>query len=679
METEHSLTFLLSEKTREAICRSSCFHDAPSVGLNFMGESLQIDDIKTEYHPTRGRTAKVDHFSDFKCGFSGKARIKNSCLWQLFKSRVDFEFAEVALEAASNKDQINRLVKVIHQKHFVFDAKRLFKCNGDNFVQFIDKPWTAGDFWDIQMAESLYILFYMLIKQLSSFGTVKGYPIITRCAKLPTDIQNGTGIGGGRVVGWLPVVPEDEEHKGKKSFANFKNVVWHELFLKVVESLELHAKTGYYYQRTEGDVLYLFPIILILSADYEEQCAMPSSHGTNCNFPCPICLVPRDKLSDTTQTFTRRTSAHSESILLEAKQQQTAANKEIVLKNCGLCPVKEFLFWIEAEGQAASHQLDDQYNLNHFGRVASIEILDATKHEGISKMVIFALHNVFDVQLHKPAHLLLKSIHLFLDVDMYTGLTVHTTETIAAGRQALKLFSQDMDLHGPLKDSYRFRTNFKHVAEQILQADHWCLVSCFIRQDIAAFDSQLMGDLKGDEVDLKITKMSHVLLGLKCPATSFQGLEESRKDNAAFTSFLQINIAFPGGKHIKLGAEDKITECCFMKVDYESIVVDSRIFARLIMLFICTIDQVDYLFALVQPYDAPVGRRQHKDKDLGLWRIWAKSCSDAEFVPLRSIVCGAAMAPDYKVSGNFFLIDTVDSDWFLRTKKMWSKLPAKHT
>ena len=42
--------------------------------------------------------------------------------------------------------------------------------------------------------------------KLSSFGTVKGYPVIIRCANLPSNIRNGTGIGGGRVVGWLPVV-----------------------------------------------------------------------------------------------------------------------------------------------------------------------------------------------------------------------------------------------------------------------------------------------------------------------------------------------------------------------------------------------------------------------------------------------------------------------------------------
>ena len=42
--------------------------------------------------------------------------------------------------------------------------------------------------------------------KLSSFGTVTGYPVIVRCANLPTDIRNGTGIGGGRVVSLLPTV-----------------------------------------------------------------------------------------------------------------------------------------------------------------------------------------------------------------------------------------------------------------------------------------------------------------------------------------------------------------------------------------------------------------------------------------------------------------------------------------
>ena len=42
--------------------------------------------------------------------------------------------------------------------------------------------------------------------KLSSFGTEKGYPVLVRCAQLPIEIRNGTGIGGGALVGWLPLV-----------------------------------------------------------------------------------------------------------------------------------------------------------------------------------------------------------------------------------------------------------------------------------------------------------------------------------------------------------------------------------------------------------------------------------------------------------------------------------------
>jgi hypothetical protein len=42
--------------------------------------------------------------------------------------------------------------------------------------------------------------------QLSSFGTEKGYPVMARIINLPVEIRNGEGLGGARVVGWLPIV-----------------------------------------------------------------------------------------------------------------------------------------------------------------------------------------------------------------------------------------------------------------------------------------------------------------------------------------------------------------------------------------------------------------------------------------------------------------------------------------
>lgn len=42
--------------------------------------------------------------------------------------------------------------------------------------------------------------------RLSSFGTEKGYPVMARIVNLPVKMRNGDGIGGARVVRWLPVV-----------------------------------------------------------------------------------------------------------------------------------------------------------------------------------------------------------------------------------------------------------------------------------------------------------------------------------------------------------------------------------------------------------------------------------------------------------------------------------------
>ena len=50
------------------------------------------------------------------------------------------------------------------------------------------------------------LIVYADKSKLSSFGTKKGYPVIARCANLPVELRNGIGLGGGRVVGWLPVV-----------------------------------------------------------------------------------------------------------------------------------------------------------------------------------------------------------------------------------------------------------------------------------------------------------------------------------------------------------------------------------------------------------------------------------------------------------------------------------------
>jgi hypothetical protein len=117
--------------------------------------------------------------------------------------------------------------------HFVWDAQHLYKYNGEHFERFIDEPWTANWWWDVQVcilhmypvlitdhhnpiwvsrnnkthllevnvAPFAFIL-YTNKSHLSSWGKVKAYPVITHCGNLPTDIRNSNrGLGGSWLVG----------------------------------------------------------------------------------------------------------------------------------------------------------------------------------------------------------------------------------------------------------------------------------------------------------------------------------------------------------------------------------------------------------------------------------------------------------------------------------------------
>ena len=51
---------------------------------------------------------------------------------------------------------------------------------------------------------------------------------------------------------------------------NFKRVVWQKTFYEILKSIEQYGQTGYHL--TVADIEHwMFPIVLIASADYEEQ------------------------------------------------------------------------------------------------------------------------------------------------------------------------------------------------------------------------------------------------------------------------------------------------------------------------------------------------------------------------------------------------------------------------
>ncbi|KAK7036852.1 hypothetical protein R3P38DRAFT_2770922 [Favolaschia claudopus] len=256
-------------------------------------------------------------------------------------------------------------------------------------------------------------------------------------------------------------------------------------FRKVLQSVARHSKTGIWTLCGDGKERWLFPVILILAADYEEASVMTLIRGSGGNHPCPVCLIHRDEQSDLTIIADLRTAQGSKEAV-ETAQSSSAEAGENLLKGLGLRKVEvahfsshffqavsskfQNAFWNVANsdphhatsferlhsnhsGIGGDHLIGQVKarlesrgfprwrNLNHFQSVTNISFNDGSKHEDIAKMMVYASH---DVLTDKAGFLLLQCLRSYLEVDLYVGLELHTAETIAAGRRHLQKFDRLM-------------------------------------------------------------------------------------------------------------------------------------------------------------------------------------------------------------------------------------------
>ncbi|KAG0703025.1 hypothetical protein DFH29DRAFT_982086 [Suillus ampliporus] len=806
-----------------------------------------MDDIRTEYHPHSGITTKTDRFTDFRHHTAARSKApENPTPWEPFSSRIDFDFAELVLKANLMKLQTDELISLVRRtafenfsvtdydsickmwdaaspRHAKFKKEVISVPHRDqehNFDVWYRPlwdwacdllkdprlgphfPWTANAFWDSQSSlpkdegkPFAFIIFADKAKLLS-FGRQKAYPVIARCANLPVGICNGEGFGGGRLIGWLPIVEEEKQYSGTQSFVNFKNIVWHESFKRLLKSIAPLSKIGFWVKCWDGIERLFYPLILILSADYEEQCVMTLIRGTKCKCPCPVCLIPRDELGNVLIMSMQAT-------LREARSQARQEDKEKILMSRGLRDVDNAFsdvahtdvhsavsfdrlhvdnegnfsdhLWVQFQervksvGRQAQSKIDEYFdsmprwhNINHFNHVMDVSFSDGMKYEDISKLIVFAAHDVIDRASHALPYLLLRCIRKYVNVDMYAALEVHTSETIAAGRQAVKEFMQLLDqystkddsgknwaypkwhshahlfddieakgatrnmntkpnekCHGLIRRIYLRWTNFKNIAEQVLRLDHHFLIAHSIHLDIEdhdelvashnnclRLDSEDDDELPGNDSD----DAFHVKLGAPQKEQTFAALAQLHADDNAFnrfriklTDFLSDSlpahgIPLPGGKRIKFMPDETVTEHRFLKVNYEStvdwrnttdylrcspsfhnfprydcIIIQTQagvIFGHLLMLFTCVVDGQTHPVALVHPYDAPVGQRSLKNKHFQFWRVRKRPRISSEFFSVHSIIRGTVLAEDHSVPGDYLVIDTINTDMFLRIKLM---------
>ncbi|KAF8227364.1 hypothetical protein L208DRAFT_1297238 [Tricholoma matsutake] len=376
--------------------------------------------------------------------------------------------------------------------YFKWDAQCLFRYDRTMFMQFIHKPWTANDFWKVQTnlpsdRKPVEIILYADKTKLSSFGTELAYPIIAQLANISAEIRNGQGIRGGAIVGWLPILDDDEEQKGKKSYVDLKHVIWHESFRKLLETVREPSFNGFWKQCGDGEMCRLFPFICILSADYEEQCVMALIQGFRGLCPCPICLVPKKEQQNITKQYPQRTAADTRSLLEQAEKCNTQAQKEEMLKAQGIRAVTNVI-WDIANSDPykaisvdrmhwGSHGLGGKHiwpeikyledcrcgvmkdvdkcaskfprwqNLNHFEKIVNVHFSNASKFEDILKIVLFITHSLLTEEESPSGYLLLCVLQSYLALDTYAAMKVHTMNTIECGKRELATFQLRMSAY----------------------------------------------------------------------------------------------------------------------------------------------------------------------------------------------------------------------------------------
>ncbi|KAI0684868.1 hypothetical protein BC835DRAFT_1291935 [Cytidiella melzeri] len=373
---------------------------------------------------------------------------------------------------------------------FHWDAQRQYKYDGTGWVRFYERPWTGDMFWDVQSdilstdteEKPLVIILWADKTKLSTFGTQKGHPIVARIANLDEKVRNGIGVGGGRIVGLVPVIEDDAQEKSKKPYIDWKNAIYHDAFRVLLEQVAQHSRTGYRVRCGDSCLRTLYPFIHIISADYEEQCYFALIRGLHGNRPCPICLVPKGELLDLSSRHPERSEEHVQE-LVERKERKGA--KEDSLKLLGLRAVKN-AFWpvlrtnifkslsfnrlhayllglflhllrplktiIADLGRKAQTFVDQSLNavpswsrLTHFS--SHLDFNDGSKWAALSKILIQCCFSIIPehssgFELFKAIRKYLESIRKYLECDMYVSFHVHTDDTLEDYDKTIQQFGQ---------------------------------------------------------------------------------------------------------------------------------------------------------------------------------------------------------------------------------------------
>lgn len=109
-----------------------CLVDDGQVPSPILHEQPNIDDIRTEYHPSSKRPTRIDAFEEFGRTSTPPTSVHSRRPWLPFHSKAEFEFAEVALQSAMSNKQLDALINVVHT---LIKGKEAFEVKNHRDVQ----------------------------------------------------------------------------------------------------------------------------------------------------------------------------------------------------------------------------------------------------------------------------------------------------------------------------------------------------------------------------------------------------------------------------------------------------------------------------------------------------------------------------------------------------------------
>ncbi|KAK0209734.1 hypothetical protein IW262DRAFT_1302020 [Armillaria fumosa] len=560
------------------------------------------------------------------------------------------------------------------EPHFIWDAVQLSKWNGDAFEKFVDEPWTAQAFWDLQLKD------IQLLHAAETFQL--RYETETA---LVADVL----LGGYRLF-----IKEDAKYRKRVYYVDFKHRVWHAAFKYILEPLFVPSKIGgWVHLSLVNTDIQMFPRLPIKSCDYDEANFIVLIRGANGLKPCVICLVPKLEQYNLDIRYELRTKQQTQEVLTDAAAIPTKGARNKFLSGFGLRNIEvsknllrvllelighdeQNVFWniedcdpfrslsfdplhahdnglfgdhlrsevvsrIGALGAESVGQADDQIklfprwrNLYHFeSGFMAVHFADGGKYEDLSKCV-----------------------RSYIELRMYAGFNLHTERSIQAIRDELLRFS---------------------ALIRILRVDSWCNAASFICQQIELHDEQLKnlempgndnGKLEEDtskvsEYSSKVTLHGH--RGKGGGVFKIREIRDLKADDPAFHGFrkhlsefmIQQFEKYPDiipevdGEKVSFKSfkpDEEIQLHGLLKVNYENMVdwttstdylrcspnfynhprydyllVDSMerpFFTQLIMIFTCVIGGKPFPLALVQPVDQPAGTVMEQDEITPVYR-----------------------------------------------------------